>query len=223
MSKIVRKDQRIFAGDVPAVNVVSQFGSLKAGSPQYSSDPDTIQSLSAWGAGWGAAAVNNAAPALQDMNAIFHVLTRNVRYAQQIGMHEYSATMDYQTGSVVYDPSTATIYMSNTDDNTGNELTNATCWRNIFSKNVQSSASNYVVANSDYMVRLTGTSALTVTVPQAVTANIGRELVIKSAVSGALVSVSATGGSLIDGLATQLLSQYQTLRIVSNGASWDIV
>ena len=89
MAKLTRKKQRIFAGDVPAASNVAQFGSFKAGVPAYSSDPDTIQSLMAFGQGWSGAVNTSTAPALQDMNALQYLFSRQLAYVLQAGISEY--------------------------------------------------------------------------------------------------------------------------------------
>ena len=86
MARLFRAVQKIFCGDVPPTNVVAVFGSLKAGSPAFSSNPDDIQSLPAYGAGWAGATVLNQAPALQDMNALQYLFSRQLKYLFQEGI-----------------------------------------------------------------------------------------------------------------------------------------
>lgn len=221
MAKITRKFQRIFTGDVPANNNVAQFGSLKAGTPNYSSDPDVIQNLSAWGAGWSAATVNNSAPALQDMNSLFYVLSRQLAYLMQTGISEYNATTVYYVGSLAYD-GTGNVYKCLADDTTNISFSDTTKWILWKSDKVNSVSAVYSAAYDDHIIRATGSSAFTITIPQAVSINVGRKYTIKS-VSTALITVSASGGSLIDGSASISLSQYSSVDLVSNGTGWDIV
>lgn len=223
MAKITRKYQRIFCGDVPANNVVAEFGSLKAGLPTYSDDPDVIQSLSAWGAGWSGATVNNSAPALQDMNALFYVLSRQMAYLMQEGIAEYNATTIYWVGSLAYD-GLGNIYKCLVDNTSGVAFSDTTTWVLYKSDKVTSTAINYSAAYSDYMIRATGALAITVTLPQATVQNKGRKLFVKSALTGgALLTVDAAGGSLIDGAASWSLSALSCLEVMSNGTSWDII
>jgi hypothetical protein len=208
MPKITKKFQRIFCGDVPANNVVAQFGSLKAASPTYSSDPAIIQNLAAWGSGWSGAVINNSAPALQDMNSLFYVLTRQIAYLMQTGVAEYDASTIYYIGSLAYD-GVGRIYKCLVDDTTGVNF----AWTEISTVTTL----NY----QDRQVRCAGTS-YAVTIPEASLDNKGRKLTIKNAGTG-VITIDATGGSLIDGLASQSLSQYGALELISNGTSWDIV
>lgn len=223
MAKITRSTQSIFSGNIPPTNNIGVFGSLKAGSIAYSSDPTTIQSLAAWGLGWGGATVLNQAPALQDMNAAFYVHSYNLAYLLQQGVAEYSATQTYYTGSLCL--SNSIIYVSVVDSNTGNALTNSAFWLPLVTKSVINASSNYSVVNSDYFVKCTGASAITVTLPAPSSTNIGEEHIVKNVLSaGLLVTVNAVGGgSVIDGQAAAYLSQYQSMRFICDGSAWNII
>lgn len=127
MPKIIKKSQRVFCADVPANNVVSQYGSLKAGSPNYSSDPDIIQDLPAWGAGWAGAVIANSAPALQDLNSLFYVITRQLGYLVQTGVAEWDASTVYYIGSL--SQSGNGILMVSIADDHSAPLTDVTKWQ----------------------------------------------------------------------------------------------
>lgn len=128
MPKITRAKQKIFCDDVPATNVVAVFGSLKEGDPEFSKDPDAIQSLPAYGAGWAGATVLNQAPALQDMNALQYLFSRQLAYVFQNGIPEYDATTSYYVGSIVTN-SSGLPYVSLINDNLGQSLTDASKWK----------------------------------------------------------------------------------------------
>ena len=127
MAKIVRAFQKIFCGDVSGTNNVSQFGSLKAGTPVYSPDPDTIQALAAFKQGWAQALVDNGAPTLQDWNALEYLITRQLAYVFQAGIAEWNTATTYYAGSLVTNGA-GVIYRSLADDNTGNALSDSTKW-----------------------------------------------------------------------------------------------
>ena len=226
MAKITRKHQKIFAGDVPATNVVSTFGSLKAASPAYSSDPDTIQSLAAWGSGWSEAVINNYAPAIQDLIAVFNVMTRQLAYIFQNGVPYWSATPAYYIGSIVTDDLN-TLYISVSDTNTNVALTDNTKWLNFHSRKVTTVTTlDYTVLNADWYIRVTATADGTnkyVTLPTPSAALAGRQIIIKylggTFVSNCLVNVS--GGSTIDGGASIQLVTYGVCRVVCNGTNWE--
>jgi len=226
MAKITRKHQKIFAGDVPATNVVATFGSLKAGSPAYSSDPDTIQSLAAWGSGWSEAVINNYAPAIQDLNAVFNVITRQLAYIFQNGVPYWSATPAYYIGSIVSDDD-KTLYMSVSDTNTNVALTDNTKWLNFHSRKVTTvDTLDYTVLNSDWYIRVTATATSTdndVILPTPSAALTGRQVIVKY-LGGTVLSqcgVKANGGSTIDGAAAIWLNTDVVCRVVCNGTNWE--
>jgi hypothetical protein len=119
MAKITRKTQKIFGGSASADPLgISQFGSLAASAAAYSLDPDVIQALAAWLAGWNAATVGSNSPALEDMNAVHYVMARQLAYLCQQGMAEYDAGTTYYTDSLcTYE---GDIWISLSDDNLAN-------------------------------------------------------------------------------------------------------
>ena len=127
MSKITRATQQVFAGQVLANNNIAQFGSLKAGAAAYSLDPAIIQGLTGYGQGWAGAILANQAPALQDMNALFFLITRQLAYCMQAGVPEWDAGTTYYIGSVASN-GTGKIYASLTDANLNNAVTDGTKW-----------------------------------------------------------------------------------------------
>lgn len=223
MTKIARKNHIIFCGNVTPTGNIAQYGSLKAATPAYSGDPEIISSLSAWGFGWSQAVVSNQAPALQDVNAVEYVHSYQIGYLLQQGIAEWNTTTVYYIGSLVSD-STGAIFKSLTDNNTGNALTDVTKWICYYSDKIATASSNYTVATDIGYVRATGAAAITITLPQAVSDNAGRKIRVKSALTAnALLTLSCTGGSLIDGVASIILVKNSCLEVISNGSSWDIV
>jgi hypothetical protein len=223
MAKITRKFQRVFCGDVPANNVVAQFGSLKASLPQYSSDPDVIQQLAAWGAGWTGATVANSAPPLQDMNALFYVLSRQMGYLMQTGIAEYNSSTIYYIGSLAYD-GVNNIYKCLDDDVTNIPFSDTTKWVLFHSDKRTEISANYVVLFGDKDIVATAAIDLTVTLPQALTENKGRIINIKSKLTGGkLITISASGGSLIDGNASVAISNGSNISLRSSGGDYEIV
>lgn len=182
MTKLASKSQKIFCGDVSPNNVVSVFGSNKAGSPAFSSDPDTIQSLAAWTEGWSQAVITNSAPSIQDMNSFFFVATRQLAYLLQGGIGEWNAAITYYIGSLVNDGN-GTIYKSVADDNINNALTDSTKWMNYQSNTSRDvSGDAYSVVNGDHEFTwpsgATGPSNTTVNLPTASEANRGRKFIL---------------------------------------------
>jgi len=221
MAKITRALQKIFCGDVAPTNNVAVFGSLKAGTPAYSSDPTTIQSLAAFGQGWSGATVLNQAPALQDMNALQFLFSRQIAYLLQQGVPEYSSTETYYTNSIVQD--SGRLYISRIDNNLGNALTTSN-WKVLVSRDVVSVTTTYTVLKTDYVVKATGSSSYTVTLPAAASTNVGETHIIKSNMNaGIFLNVAASGGSLIDGQSLVQLNRMDALQVVSDGTQWMVV
>jgi len=83
---------------------------------------------------------------------------------------------------------------------------------------------NYTVTNSDYTIRVNGTSEITITLPSATT-NTGKIFIVKKVDSTQFkVIVNTTSSQLIDGsLTTDLTLQYETLTYQSNGTGYDIL
>lgn len=153
MAKITRKSQKIFGGDLTASGNIGVFGSLKAGSPAYSTDPETIQS-SHYPLGWADAVVANNAPALQDMNGLFYNDSYQLAYLSQTGVPEWDDATTYYIGSVVND-GTGRLYTSLTDNNLNNALSSSANWKSIENSSPVD-AKNYTLASS------VGGSALTI-------------------------------------------------------------
>ncbi len=126
MAKIVRKNALIFGENAGALEI-GKFGSLAAGSVAYSTDPDDIQGLSEYLDGWFAAIVGSNSPAIEDMNALCYLYAYQIAYVMQAGVAEYNADAIYYIGSLVND-GTGILYVSLTNANTNNALTDATNW-----------------------------------------------------------------------------------------------
>ena len=129
MAKIERKILKIFAETAPE-NEIGQFGSAIAGTKLETSDIEVIQALPAWANGWGAGVVSgNRYPALQERNGMDKVITYQLAYLLENGIAEYNENTTYYIGSYVRQPNTAYIYISLTDNNTGNLLTDTSAWK----------------------------------------------------------------------------------------------
>ena len=225
MAKIPSKFQRIFCADVSVNNVVAQFGSLKAASPVYSSDIDTLQSLAAWTNGWSDAVIDNNAPTLQDMNGLFYVLTRQIAYLMQAGIPEWNAGITYFIGSLISD-GLGGIYRSLVDTNLNQALTDSTKWLNQSSIKQTEIGDNYAVLNADYIIRwstaATTSGHQTVTLPTPVSTLKGRKVVVKvvSPVTGGNVLVVTANASTINKKANIPLKRYRSASFFCDGTRW---
>jgi len=130
MTKITRKDQQIFASTAGDESV-AKFGSLAAGSPGYSTDPDEIQTDEYKG-GWESAVIGQASPTMEDRNSLDYLFSRQLAYLYQTGIPAYSSTDTYYKGSIVSfyntEDDALKLYYSIIDDNTGNSLEDDTKW-----------------------------------------------------------------------------------------------
>lgn len=126
MTAISRKAQQIFGVGLSPTGNIANFGSLAAGTPTYSDDPDTIQTA-AWLNGLAAALIGNRSPALEDLNGVLYVLTRQLAYQFQQGIPEWLTTDVYYTGSLVQDGA-GNVYVSLTNGNTGHALSDTNNW-----------------------------------------------------------------------------------------------
>lgn len=125
MPKQPRVFQKIFAEN-SGLDQVGRFGSLAAGSPSYTTDLEVIQSLSQFRGGWFSAIMGNNSPAIEDMNALFLLITAQLSYLFMSGIPEWSAEETYFEGSMVR--SGDIIYFSLIDDNINNPLSDDESW-----------------------------------------------------------------------------------------------
>lgn len=125
MAKITRKAAKIFGASAGA-NEIAEFGSLAAGSPVFTTDPDVIQTLSNYLEGWVAAVIGSNSPAIEDMNALCYLFAYQIAYTMQAGVPEYNSGTTYYIGSLVN--SGGILFVSRTDTNLGNPVTDSTKW-----------------------------------------------------------------------------------------------
>lgn len=127
MSKIVRKYMKIF-GQNAGTNERGVIGSLAAGSPAYTTDPETMQTLSNYLDGWNAMIIGGNSPANQDLSSLFNLITYQLSYLMQSGMAEWHAATIYFKGSFASD-GLGNVYYSLTDNNVNQALSVTTQWK----------------------------------------------------------------------------------------------
>lgn len=130
MAKITRKVMKIF-GVNAGPNQIGKFGSLAAGTPEYTMDPDEVQELGNYLTGWYGGVVGANSPALQDQNALHYLYAYQLAYLFQSGIPEWNAETTYYIGSYATN-SSGDIFMSIADDNTNNALTSTANWSRVF-------------------------------------------------------------------------------------------
>lgn len=127
MAKITRVYQGLFGVNGDQAHF-GQFGSRAAGSPVFTKDPSSIQSLTAFTQNGWLDAINagNIAPFLEDMNGLMLLIFRQLGYLMQEGIAEWDVSTSYYVGSIVKKTGTFEFYSSAVNDNVGNGLPNQT-------------------------------------------------------------------------------------------------
>jgi hypothetical protein len=230
MAKIARKHQKIFGGDLTATNNIAEFGSLAEGTPEYSDDPDLIQVRTAYGNGLASAIIGNFAPALQDFNALFFLITRQLAYLFQAGVTEWCSTTSYYIGSIAHD-GLGVLYMSLSDTNLNQAFTVASKWMPLTPNAVYTEireSITYDVNNSDYLILVNevggydhGAPYFHLPIPSAL--NAGRTVIFKQIKSphNGNSRIYAIDDSTIDGAAyIELTALWQSKSFTSNGTNW---
>jgi hypothetical protein len=157
MAKITRKLAKIF-GSNAGVDQRAVIGSLFAGSSAFSTDPETIQSLSNYLDGWESVVIGGNSPAIEDMNALHFVFAYQLAYLMQTGLPEWNIDTVYYIGSLVNN-GTGKIYQSLTDANEGNAVSDTTNWK-LIAGNVLTTLGDLLYATTDgNLARLAGQTA----------------------------------------------------------------
>lgn len=157
MAKITRKNAKIF-GSSAGPNQIGKFGSLAAGSVAYTTDPEVIQELSNYLTGWFGAVVGANSPAIEDMNALCYLFAYQIAYLMQTGVPEWNDETTYYIGSMVTDSSQ--IYVSLTDDNLNNPVSDTVNWRALISVpdgGIKTGNYNLTAADNNGVIRIDST------------------------------------------------------------------
>lgn len=131
MAPLTRQTQKVFAGNA-SVDMLAVFGTMKTGTPQYSSNVETLQSTT-YSQGWSDAILDDKAPYLEEMNAVQYGLSYQLAYILQEGAFEYDAGTEYSSTSLVkvINGNKLELYHSLQDNNIGNPITNPTYWEKV--------------------------------------------------------------------------------------------
>lgn len=137
MAKLQRKTQKLFAGDANG-DQIAVFGSMKTGTPQYSSDVETLQS-DTYLEGWSEAILNDKAPYLEEMNGVQYGLSYQTAYLLQEGLPEYDDGTNYSNTAIVKSTDNngdLIFFHSLKAENLGNPLTDTESWARLYFTNV---------------------------------------------------------------------------------------
>ncbi len=146
MASLTRVLQNLF-GVSHGTNEVAQFGSLAAGSPQYTDDPALIQALNQFAEGlFSVTGSGSQAPRIEDFNGLLLLLFRQLKYLFQAGIPEWLATENYYSDkSLVTRNGKVYICLTGTDVapcvNIDPATDNGTNWAIFWAKNNQGSGS----------------------------------------------------------------------------------
>lgn len=232
MPAIQRKLFKPFATNA-ALDEISQIGSLRAGSPTFSKDPDVVQALANNTDGWFAIAMGENSPAIEDMNAIQFIFAYMISYILEKGIPEWQIGTTYYENSFV--SFNGRIYKCVDNDPsgiTGVDVTIGTSWvpyDSMVPKEIIDQAS-YNVLNTDSYLRVIPEDAppykTDINLPPLANVALGFKLTIKNCaepLSTMIVSVIGETDS-IDGRTQIDLDIRDSITIIKGSdTSWDII
>lgn len=128
---LTRQTQKVFGSNANA-NQLAVFGTMKTGTPVYSTNLSTLQST-AYTQGWSEALLNDKAPYMEEMNAVQYGLSYQIAYMLQEGAFAYDANTNYSSTSIVkaFEDGKMYFYHSLIDNNQGHALSDSTYWEKI--------------------------------------------------------------------------------------------
>lgn len=138
MAKLARVLQKVF-GSSGGTGEFGQIGSDSAGTPTTTKNLATIQALAQYDAGLFAITNNaNEPPRIQDINALYFLLSSQLKYLFQNGIPEWIATEDYYANVSFVIGSNGAIYRSKTGTDgspniNNNPVGDATNWETLAS------------------------------------------------------------------------------------------
>lgn len=131
MPKLERVNQLIFANSSGSRETTA-FGTAKNPEPTYTKDISTIMN-SNYLQGWNSAVLPDKAPYMEDSNALYYMITRQLAYILRAGLPEWNAETTYYENDLVKAANSSnevTVYKSLTNDNTGNDpSSDTTNWK----------------------------------------------------------------------------------------------
>lgn len=227
MAKLPKIPQNIFASTA-GTDQIAEFGSLFAGAPAFTTDPNAAQSLSNWLGGWAEAAIGGSDPAYEDMNAVFFEITYQLACIVQQGILEWDAVTVYFKGSQAKaSDGSGAVYTSVTDNNQNNALSDATNWK-IQGGNLRTVMGTDTALVTDDIVLLNPTGGTFVeTLPTVASAPKGKRLIFKNiATNGTAATLKGNGAELIDQANTLVLNSapvWDSVTVVNSGTQWLII
>lgn len=143
-NNLQRIPAKIFAENAPQ-NVVGQFGSALNGTKVNTTDVNIIQGLPAYTTGWSSAVISNRNyPTLEEMNGVMKTMSYQTAYNMQKGVAEWDSQTTYYTGDICKAIGSGTLYVSRSDNNIGNPVSNTTYWQEYQGAQTSIPATNYI-------------------------------------------------------------------------------
>lgn len=227
---IERKTFKPF-GTNASIDEIAQVGSLRAGAPTFSKDPETIQGLTNYTDGWFGIAMGDNSPAMEDMNGIQFVFAYMIAMILGSGVAEWDDGTTYSIGSIINVQ--GNLYQSLQDNNLNHPYVDQAWWVKQGGK-IRTVVANANISPLDQYVRVNG-NGITVTLPNCTTTPLGQQITIKnvtSAISDANITIATTAGQKIDKFNTlTLLSAAnvggsslleESVTLVNVGTRWEI-
>lgn len=221
MAKLTRVLQKLF-GSTAGVGQIGVFGSFAEGSPAFTTNPLTIQSLSPFLDGWYSAVLGENSPPIQDMNALDFLYSYQLAYLMQAGVAEWDATTTYYIGSFA-SSGTGDIFYSLIDNNMNNALISSS-WR-ILGGQIRSVSANTTATLVDNLILVDTTAGnTTITLPAVASVPTGKRFTIKIVTGTNQLIILPTGGEVIEGAGSYVLyGTSQAATVENNGVSWNVV
>lgn len=161
---------------------------------------------------------------LQDANGVQIYSEDNIQVTTS-GISVWNANQVYSQGDLVQDASgQGLLYVSLTNNNVNQPLTNVSAWR-VFAGNVRTVSTATTLSVTDDLVRSNSTAGnLTHTLPACASTPSGKRITIKDVGTGGnLTTVQGSGTDTVDGNIIYIpsLPQNGAVTVTNNGTSWD--
>lgn len=226
MAKLTRAAQKQF-GSSAGFQQMAKYGSFAAGVPARFTGatitPALVQQLSNYLDGWFGAVVGGNSPAIEDMNALCWLFAYQLGYILQTGIPEWNSETIYFIGSYAQDGAGA-MYISKTDNNLNNALSNNTHWQLSGGGMRTMSAVGNILA-TDGIVLLDATAgAFIATLPPCAATPVGKQIIVKNiSTNGNIATLKGNAAELIDlantlGLDSNPVLESYTVR--NTGTKW---
>lgn len=166
---------------------------------------------------------------IQDSSGATIETVDNVSAAGLSGAPTWNANSSYPQGAIVADSSgSGLFYVSLVNNNVGNALSSVANWR-LYDPNggFRTVTANTSMLVTDGLVRSNSTSgSLTHTLPAISTTPINKQITVKDVGTGGnTTTLKGAGTDQVDGNVTyaNVMHQYDSVTVRSNGTSWDVV